>query len=117
MASEHQHAVVVGDIYALVGRVDELVELLRETQERARSEPGCVGYAFAEVVRDPGHYVVVQEWHDEASLEAHYTSPTFRRYQDRVGELLARPSEVRLHRVAQTVQLADRGPMDPRRAD
>jgi hypothetical protein len=38
-------------------------------------------------------------------------------YQDRVGEFLARPSEVRLHRVAQTVQLADPGPIDPRRAD
>jgi quinol monooxygenase YgiN len=110
-------AVVVGDIYALVGRADELVELLHETQEHARSEPGCVAYAFAEVVRDPGHYIVVQEWRDEAALEAHYASQAFRRYQDRVGELLARPSEVRLHRVAQTVQLADPGPMDPRRAD
>jgi hypothetical protein len=38
-------------------------------------------------------------------------------HQDRVGEFLARPSEVRLHRVAQTVQLADPGPIDPRRAD
>jgi quinol monooxygenase YgiN len=110
-------SVVVGDIYGLVGRAHELVELLRETQEHARAEPGCVAYAFAEVVGDPGHYLVVQEWRDEAALEAHYASPTFRRYQDRVGELLARPSAVRLHRVAQTVQLADPGPMDPRRAD
>ena len=109
--------VVVGDIYALVGRVDEVVELMRETQEHARSEPGVVTYAFAEVVEDPGHYIVLQEWHDEAALEAHYASPTFRRYQDRVGELLARPTEVRLHRVTRTVRLADPGPMDPRRAD
>jgi quinol monooxygenase YgiN len=113
----HEHVVVVGDIYALAGRADELDELLQETQEHARSEPGCVAYAFAEVVRDPGHYVIAQEWRDEAALEAHYASPAFRRYQDRIGEFLARPSEVRLHRVAQTVQLADPGPMDPRRAD
>jgi quinol monooxygenase YgiN len=110
-------SVVVGDIYGLVGRADQLVELLRETQERARSEPGCAAYAFAEVIGDPGHYVVLQEWRDEAALEAHYASPHFRRYQERVGEFLARPSEVRLHRVAQTLQLADPGPMDPRRAD
>ena len=110
-------ALVVGDIYALVGRAHELVELLRTTQEHARSEPGCVAYAFAEVVGDPGHYLVVQEWRDEAALEAHYASPTFRRYQQRVGEFLARPSEVRLHRVAQTLQLAEPGPMEPRRAD
>jgi quinol monooxygenase YgiN len=109
--------VVVGDIYALVGRRDDLVELLRETQERARSEPGCVAYAFAEVVADPGHYLILQEWRDETALEAHYASVGFTRYQAQVGELLARPSEVRVHRVAETVRLADPGPMDPRRAD
>jgi quinol monooxygenase YgiN len=110
-------AVVVVDVYALVGRADELVELLRETQEHARAEPGCVTYVVAEAVGDPGHYLLAEEWRDEAALEAHYASPGFRRYQQRVGELLARPSEARLHRVAQTVQLADPGPMDPRRAD
>jgi quinol monooxygenase YgiN len=113
----HVSALIIGDVYGLVGRAPELVDLLRETQEQARSEPGCVAYAFAEVLADPGHYLVVQEWRDEAALEAHYATPAFRRYQDRVGELLARPSEVRLHRVTQTLQLTDPGPLDPRRAD
>jgi len=110
-------AVVVVDIYGLAGRAGELVALLRETQEHARLEPGCVRYAFADVVGDPGHHLVVQEWRDEAALEAHYASPSFRRYQHHVGELLARPSQVRLYRGARTVQLTDPGPIDPRRAD
>jgi quinol monooxygenase YgiN len=110
-------SVVVGDIYTLVGRREEVVELLRETQERARLEPGCVLYAFAEVVADPGRYVVIQEWRDDAALQAHYASGVFKAYQARVGELLARPSEVRIHRVAETVHPADGEPMDPRRAD
>ena len=110
-------AVVVVDIYGVVGRTRELVALLRTTQADARSEPGCVAYAFAEVVGEPGHHLVIQEWRDEAALEAHFASAAFLRYQHHVGELLARPSEVRLHRVAQTVQLTDPGPLDPRRAD
>jgi quinol monooxygenase YgiN len=109
--------VLVGDIYALVGREAELAELLRETQDRARREPGCVAYTFAEAVADPGRYVLIEEWRDEAALEAHHASAAFAAYQARVGEFLARPSEVRLHRVAESVQLADPGPMDPRRAD
>jgi quinol monooxygenase YgiN len=108
---------VVGDIYTLQGRRADVVELLRETQERVRREPGCVAYAFAEVVADPGHYVVVQEWVDEAALEAHYRSNAFTGYQARVGELLSRPSEVRIHRTTETLHPADPGPMDPRRAD
>jgi quinol monooxygenase YgiN len=108
---------IIGDIYGLVGLADELVELLSETQAQARLEPGCLAYTFAEVVGDPGHYLVVQEWRDEQALDAHYSSPTFQRYQEQVGEFLARPSDVRLHRVAETVHLRDPGPMDPRRAD
>ena len=109
--------IIVGEIHALVGRAAELVDLLDETQKRARLEDGCLRYAFAEVVGAPGRYVVVQEWRDETALEAHYQAPSFARYRDRVGELLARPSDVRLHRVAETVRFADPGPMDPRRAD
>jgi quinol monooxygenase YgiN len=110
-------SVVVGDVHTLLGRREEVVALLRETQERARLEPGCLTYAFAEVVEEPGHYVVVQEWRDEAALQAHYRSGTFADYQERVGELLARPSDVRVHLGAQTERLADPGPLDPRRAD
>ena len=110
-------AVVVVDIHGLAGRARELAELLGATQEHARSEPGCLAYTVAEVVGDPGHHLVVQEWRDEAALERHYTSAGFRRYHHHVGELLARPSEARLHRVTETVHLADPGPVDPRRAD
>ena len=109
--------VAVGDVYTLIGRRDELLGLLRDTQELARAEPGCVMYAFAEVVAEPGHFVVVQEWRDEAALEAHYATPGFQDYQERVGDLLARPSEVRIHHVARTLYPQDGGPMDPRRAD
>lgn len=109
--------VVVGDIHTLVGRKREVVELLRETQDRARLEPGCLSYAFAEIVADLGRYVVIQEWRHDDALEQHYGSDAFRNYQARVGALLARPSDVRIHRVAETVRPADPGPMDPRRAD
>lgn len=109
--------VVIGDIQTLLGRHEEVVGLLHETQDRARLEPGCTGYVFAEVVADPGHYVVVEEWRDEDALRTHYASDPYRAYQARVGELVARPSEVRIHHVAETVHAADPGPMDPRRAD
>lgn len=112
-----RRVVVVGDVYALRGRHDELTELLARTQSAARQEPGCVAYAFAEVVGEPGHMIVIQEWSDQAALEAHYRSRAFATYQFRIGEFLARPSEVRIHHVGLTVHPQDSTPMDPRRAD
>jgi quinol monooxygenase YgiN len=109
--------VVVGDLHALVGRRDQLLELLAETQARAREEPGCVSYAFAEVVGEPGRLLVCQEWDSEPALEQHYRSSGFADYQQRVGEFLARPSDVRIHHIRETLLPQAGAPMDPRRAD
>ena len=101
----------------MLGRREEVIELLSTTQDRVRSEPGCLAYTFAEAVGDPGHYVVTQEWRDEPTFAAHYSSRPLAEYLSRVGELLARPTHMRIYRVAQTVHPVDPGPMDPRRAD
>ena len=112
----HGRIVVVGRIHTLLGRREELRELLQDTQARTREEPGCLAYDFAEVVGDPGRYVLVQEWHDAAAMEVHYRSGAFRDYQARIGDLLARPSEVRIHHVRETLRPEDGEPLDPRRA-
>ena len=116
MPSATRRVVVVGQVHTLLGRRAEVVELLADTQARAREEPGCVSYDFAEAVGDPGRFVVVQEWRDEAAMEAHYRSDGYVDYQARIGELLARPSEVRIHHVRETLHPEGGEPLDPRRA-
>jgi quinol monooxygenase YgiN len=117
MASAPERVVVVGQIHTLLGRREEVLELLRDTQARAREEPGCISYDFAEVVGDPGRFVVNQEWRDAAAMAAHYRTAAFADYQARIGDLLARPSEVRIHYVRETLRPEDGEPLDPRRAD
>ena len=109
--------VVLGDVFGLVARRTELLELFDDTQALARREPGCLAYSFAEVVGEPGHFLIAQVWRDAAALETHYRSESFAVYQHRVGELLARPSDVEVHHVSETLHPEETGPMDPRRAD
>ncbi len=109
--------VVIATIHGVAGRRDELHALMTETAADVAGEPGCVSYRFAEVLGEPGTYVNVQEWRDEAAMDGHFRGDAFARYQRRVAPLLARPSETRLHHVAQTVLPEDPAPMDPRLAD
>jgi quinol monooxygenase YgiN len=92
--------VAVGDIYAQIPRRKEVTELMRATQARAREQPGCAYFAFAETLDDPGHFVVVQQWRDRRALDGHYASEVFADYQSRIGPLLVRSSEIQIHEVA-----------------
>ena len=62
-------------IHGIAGRRDELRALMRETEERVASEPGCRMYRFAVTLDDADEYVHVQEWADEDSFRAHQRSP------------------------------------------
>jgi quinol monooxygenase YgiN len=96
--------IAFGDIYAQIPHLETVRELMRETQERARQEPGCVSYSFAETLADPGHFVTVQEWRDQPALEAHYRSETYADFQAKLELLLVHSSDLRIHLVEETIR-------------
>lgn len=102
----------LGDVYAQVTRREEAKTLMRDTQRRAREEQGCISYTFAELLDDPGHFLLVQQWDDQASLDAHYRSPAFAEYQARISPLLVRTSELQVHTVQRSVRPVASAPLD-----
>jgi quinol monooxygenase YgiN len=109
--------IALGDVYAQIPHRDKVSELMRRTQIRVREQPGCESYVFAETLDDPGHFVVLQRWRDQAALDEHYRSPEFADYQAKIGDWLVRTSELRVHHVADTLRPQASAPMDPRLAD
>jgi quinol monooxygenase YgiN len=114
---QDQVIIAIGDIYAQIPRREEVRDLMRATQSRTRELPGCVSYTFAETLDDPGHFVVVQEWRDRAALDEHYRSQAFVSYQAKIGELLVRASELRLHTVRESLRPVPSLGGDPRHDD
>jgi quinol monooxygenase YgiN len=104
--------IALGDVYAQIPRLGEVRELMRATQARVREQPGCVSYAFAESLEDPGHFVLVQQWRDHEALDEHYRSQAFADYQAQVAEQLVRASELRLHEVQVSYAPVDSSRLD-----
>jgi quinol monooxygenase YgiN len=111
------HVVAITQIHGIAGRRDDLRALMRDTEERTAAEAGCVEYRFAARLDDADEYVHVQEWENEQAWRAHQRSPAFRDYQQGLFELLARPSEMKIHRRAETTIPEPSGPPDPRTVD
>jgi quinol monooxygenase YgiN len=109
---------VHAEIHGLVGRASELRDLLAShaaTTARAPGSAGCVAYAPLDA--EPGEYVLDAWWGDEAALRAHYASEEYTLYAGSVGELLARPSDVRIHYVERSVRAQGDASLDPLRQD
>jgi quinol monooxygenase YgiN len=104
-------------VHGIAGRRDDLRALMAETEARTADEPGCRLYRFAATLEDQDEYVHVQEWADEAAWVAHQRSPAFRDYQRGLFDLLARPSDMTVHRAAETTVPQPSAPPDPRAAD
>ncbi len=104
-------------IHGIAGRHEDLRGLMRDTEVRAAAEPGCRMYRFAATLEDPDEYLHVQEWASEQTFAAHQRSPAFQDYQRALFGLLARPSEMEVHRGLRTVIPEPSGPPDARSAD
>ena len=103
---------LVSEMHGLAGRAGELERLLDDLAAGARGEDGCLKFL---VLRrgEPGELVVLAHWRDEQALRAHYEGAAYRRYRGAVGELLARPSDVTVHHVAESTHAVDPNPPDP----
>jgi quinol monooxygenase YgiN len=106
-----------GDVYAQIPRLAEVRQLMREAQEQARGQPGCISYTFAETLDDPGHLVVIQEWQDQGALEEHYRSRAFADYQAKVKARLVRDSELRISVVEESIRPVASAGGDPQLDD
>jgi quinol monooxygenase YgiN len=109
--------VAITRIHGVAGRRRELRELMRATEERVAAEPGSRLYRFAATLVDPDEYLHVQEWASYEAFAAHQRSPAFQAYQRDLFDLLARPSEMTVHRAPRTTVPQPAAPPDPRSAD
>ena len=62
------------------GHEDEVIESFRKLQEETRREPGCIMYVVQRGLENPRHYLIYEQYKDQAALDAHRASPHFKEY-------------------------------------
>lgn len=97
----------LGDVYVQIPHRQVAEGLMAEAGRHALVEDGCRSFTFAEVLEEPGHFVVLERWSDEQAIERHYRSAAFADYQRTIARLLVRESEYRLYRVQETSHPVD----------
>jgi quinol monooxygenase YgiN len=103
---------LVAELHGRAALAPQLRLLLEELADASSGEQGCTSFRVL-AAAEPGELVTLGCWASEADLSAHYDTAHYRRYRERAGELLARPSDVVVHRLSSTVHALDPNPPDP----
>jgi len=70
--------------------------LVRETLK----EPGCISYAFAEDLAEPGLLRISEIWADRPSLDAHMQAPHFAEWRVAAGSLGITERQIKIFTVS-----------------
>lgn len=91
-------------------RHDRFLEVASRMCATSRTEQGCIGYRVYSDLEQPGHYVFVEEWTDDAALQRHFGEAHTRSFLSDLGSVLEGPADALFHTVASTRRLqAGRG--------
>jgi len=92
---------VVANITARPERVEELLEVLQALIGATRKEKGCVSYELLRHKTDPCDFVFVEEWENEAALDAHFATPHLQEALVQTKPLLAAAPDIRRYVVVE----------------
>jgi quinol monooxygenase YgiN len=92
--------VVVADYRCSPGSGDRVAAVLARHVAQTRAEPGCLAFTAYRDTTDPDHFVLHEEYVDDAAFEAHRESAHFlANIQQAVAPLLTRREFARLEEV------------------
>lgn len=70
---------VIAEDFMQPDAVEILMPMYEELVAATRREPLCISYDLFVDQKDPGHFVFIETWPDQAALDAHCASEHFRR--------------------------------------
>lgn len=86
---------VVARITAQSDKIEELRTLLQSLLEPTRQESGCIRYQLLWNSADPTDFTFVEEWSDDAALDAHLMTPHLQNALVQAHSLLAAAPDIR----------------------
>lgn len=86
---------VVAHLISKPDTIDQTREVLLEIVEPTLAENGCIAYELFQNNGDPTDFTFVEEWTDDAALDAHLESSHLIDARSKLGDLLAAEPDIR----------------------
>jgi quinol monooxygenase YgiN len=80
--------IIVAEMKALPGKVEQLTAVLETMLEPSRAEVGCISYRFFRSHEDNNSVLFYEQWQDMAAIEFHFSTEHFQALGGKLEGLL-----------------------------
>ena len=75
--------------------VDDFLALSKELVEKTNAlDKGCIKYELCRAVNDPLKFIMLEEWENQESLDAHLKAGHFTSIVPKFGQMTSKPSDL-----------------------
>jgi len=78
---------VVAQFFIRNGEVEKALTLGKELVLETRKENGCISYELCQSMKNDTHIAFIEEWENQAALDAHFETPHFTDMVSKILEL------------------------------
>ncbi|MBV9869639.1 MAG: antibiotic biosynthesis monooxygenase [Frankiaceae bacterium] len=78
---------------------DEAIAAAKKMSAHSLTEAGCIDYRFWASVDDPSSFLLLEQWEDQASIDAHMGTPQMAEFAAALGPALDGGMEALKHEV------------------
>jgi quinol monooxygenase YgiN len=94
---------IVAHVHVKADKTKEFAEAAKEMIENSNKEAGCRFYQLYESPYDATRFVFVEQYDNQAAVDAHFASDYFKGFGPKITDLLAEPSKIKIVSVAKEV--------------
>jgi quinol monooxygenase YgiN len=100
---EENGMMIVAKLKVKPDKVKEFTEAAKEIIEKSNKEAGCKSYQLYQDPYDNSRFVFVEEYKNQAAVDAHFASDYFKAFGPKIGDLVAEPARIKIVTVAKEV--------------
>jgi quinol monooxygenase YgiN len=102
-SSSDSRVMIIAKLSVKPEKAVDFIEAAREIIEKSNLESGCIYYQLYQDPYDNSKFVFVEEYKNQAAVDAHFAADYFKSFGDGIADLLLGPSEIKIVTVANEV--------------
>jgi quinol monooxygenase YgiN len=100
---EENGMMIIAKLKVKADKIKAFTEAAKEMIENSNKEAGCISYQLYQDPYDNTRFVFVEEYKNQAAVDAHFASDYFKAFGPKVGDLVAEPGKIKIVTVAKEV--------------